>query len=325
MKHRPRRLRRSASIRKSVAETHLSTDDLIQPLFISEGKKVKDEIQSLPGQFRLSVDHCLEYIESALQLGIHQFILFPVISEDKKDSMATYSHRSDNFYLQAVAEIKTRFGDDITLISDVAMDPYSSDGHDGIVKDGHILNDETLIVLQKMSVAQAQAGFDVIGPSDMMDGRVEAIREALDDKGFRNVGIMSYTAKYASAFYGPFRDALDSKPKSGDKKSYQMDPANRREAFREASLDSSEGADYLMVKPAVHYMDIISDLKEQFELPVVCYHVSGECAMLLAAADKGWLDLDTALPETLISLKRAGSDLIITYFAVDYARKMSMT
>ncbi len=323
MKQRPRRLRRTASIRKSVSETHLSTDDLIQPLFIAEGKKVKDEIHSLPGQFRLSVDNCLEYIKSAFQLGIHQFILFPVVSEDKKDPMASYSHRSDNFYLQAVTEIKSRFGDDITLISDVAMDPYSSDGHDGIVKEGQILNDETLIVLQKMSVAQAQAGFDVIGPSDMMDGRVEAIREALDDKGFRNVGIMSYTAKYASAFYGPFRDALDSTPKSGDKKSYQMDPSNRREAIREASLDSNEGADYLMVKPAVHYMDIISDLKEHFDLPVVCYHVSGECAMLLAAAEKGWLDLDTALPETLIALKRAGSDLIITYFAVDYARQIS--
>jgi porphobilinogen synthase len=203
------------------------------------------------------------------------------------------------------------------------MDPYSSDGHDGIVKDGKILNDETLDVLQKMSVAQARAGFDVIGPSDMMDGRVAAIREALDKEGYSDIGIMSYTAKYASAFYGPFRDALDSAPKAGDKKSYQMDPANRREAFREASLDSSEGADYLMVKPALHYMDIISDLKVNFELPVVCYHVSGECAMLLAAAEKGWLDLESALPETLIALKRAGSDLIITYFAVDYARQVS--
>lgn len=323
MKQRPRRLRRTASIRKSVAETQLSTDDLIQPLFIAEGKNVRDEIQSLPGQFRLSVDNCLEYIELASNLGIHQFILFPVVSEDKKDIMATYSHRSDNFYLRAVAEIKDRFGEDVTLISDVAMDPYSSDGHDGIVKDGKILNDETLDVLQKMSVAQARAGFDVIGPSDMMDGRVAAIREALDKEGYSDIGIMSYTAKYASAFYGPFRDALDSAPKAGDKKSYQMDPANRREAFREASLDSSEGADYLMVKPAVHYMDIISDLKVNFELPVVCYHVSGECAMLLAAAEKGWLDLESALPETLIALKRAGSDLIITYFAVDYARQVS--
>lgn len=323
MKQRPRRLRRTASIRKSVAETQLSTDDLIQPLFIAEGKNVRDEIQSLPGQFRLSVDNCLEFIESASSLGIHQFILFPVVSEDKKDTMATYSCRSDNFYLRAVGEIKDRFGEDVTLISDVAMDPYSSDGHDGIVKEGKILNDETLDVLQKMSVAQARAGFDVIGPSDMMDGRVAAIREALDKEGFSDIGIMSYTAKYASAFYGPFRDALDSAPKAGDKKSYQMDPANRGEAFREASLDSSEGADYLMVKPAVHYMDIISDLKVNFELPVVCYHVSGECAMLLAAAEKGWLDLESALPETLIALKRAGSDLIITYFAVDYARQVS--
>jgi len=320
MIERPRRLRRTVSVRKGIAETQVTTNDLVQPIFLTEGSNVRDEISSLPGQFRMSVDHALQYIESAMNLGIHHFILFPVVSEDKKDKMATYSHDPNNFYLQGVSEIKKRFGAELTLVSDVAMDPYSSDGHDGIVQDGRILNDETLLVLQKMSMAQARAGFDVIGPSDMMDGRVLAIREALDEAGFTETGIMSYTAKYASAFYGPFRDALASAPKSGDKKSYQMDPANRREALREASIDYSEGADYIMVKPAVHYMDIISDLKKNFELPVVCYHVSGECAMLLAAAEKGWLDFETAMPETLIGLKRAGADLIITYFAVDFAK-----
>ncbi|NBC25137.1 MAG: porphobilinogen synthase [Bacteroidetes bacterium] len=322
MIHRPRRLRRTASIRRGISETRLSPDQLIQPLFIAEGQDIKDEIKSLPGQFRLSVDMAIAFVKEALEFGIHQFILFPVIPEDRKDQWATFSHAANNFYLKSATEIHRVFGDKVTLISDVAMDPYSSDGHDGIVAEGEILNDETLEVLQRMSVAQARAGFDIIGPSDMMDGRVAAIRDALDNEGFSNMGNMSYTAKYASAFYGPFRDALDSAPKDGDKKTYQMDPANRREAFREANLDLEEGADYLMVKPAVHYMDIISDLKHNFPLPIVCYHVSGECAMLLAAAEKGWLDLNTAIPETLLALKRAGADLIISYFALDYARQI---
>lgn len=320
MIERPRRLRRSESIRKSVAETTLTSDQLIQPIFIIAGEGVSDEIKSLPGQFRMSVDKIIPYVEHALSIGVHQFILFPVVAEENKDPRATYSYQSENFYLKAAGTLKKKFGDQLTLISDVAMDPYSSDGHDGIVENGKILNDETLEVLQQMAVAQAEAGFDVIGPSDMMDGRVWSIRQALDQAGYKDVGIMSYTAKYASAFYGPFRDALDSAPKSGDKKTYQMDPANRREALREARLDVEEGADYLMVKPAVHYMDIISDLKVNFMLPVVCYHVSGECAMLMAAAEKGWLDLTTGISETLLALKRAGADLIITYFAVDYAR-----
>lgn len=316
---RPRRNRRTEAIRSMVRETHLRPEQLIQPLFLADGRNVQSEISSLPGQYRLSLDHAIPFIASCIELGIHQIIMFPVIPEERKDQMATYSYAEDNFYLQAARQLKDHFGEDLCLISDVAMDPYSSDGHDGIVEDGKILNDETLEVLNKMAVAQAEHGFDIIGPSDMMDGRVASIRDALDDHRFTEVGIMSYTAKYASAFYGPFRDALDSAPKAGDKKTYQMDPANRREALREAELDALEGADYLMVKPALHYMDIISDLKETSHLPIVCYHVSGECAMLLAAAEKGWLDYETAMPETLLSLRRAGADVIITYFAKDYA------
>src|SRR6056297_1982953 len=322
MIERPRRLRRSDSIRRGVSETVLTTSQLIQPLFIIGGEGIRDEIKSLPGQFRMSLDVAIPYIKEALNLGIHQFILFPVVPDEKKDPLATYSYHSDNFYLESATQIREQFGDAVTIISDVAMDPYSSDGHDGIVIDGKIVNDETLEVLQKMAIAQAHAGFDLIGPSDMMDGRVLAIRQALDKEGYSDIGIMSYTAKYASAFYGPFRDALDSAPKSGDKKTYQMDPSNRREALREARLDCEEGADYLMVKPAVHYMDIISDLKVNFDLPVVCYHVSGECAMIMAAAEKGWLDLHEGVAETLLALKRAGADLIITYFAVDFAREI---
>jgi len=320
MKKRPRRLRRTASIRSGVAETIVRPDDLIQPIFVAEGEGVKDEIQSLRGQYRQSLDVIIPFVEKALDIGIHQFILFPIVSEDKKDALATYSHHEENFYLKTAENLKDKFGSDITLISDVAMDPYSSDGHDGIVEKGIILNDKTLTVLQRMAVAQSRAGFDIIGPSDMMDGRVKAIREALDKEGFTQIGIMSYTAKYASAFYGPFRDALDSAPKAGDKKTYQMNPANRLEAIREAFLDEDEGADYIMVKPAVHYMDVISDLKAETYLPVVCYHVSGECAMLQNATKNGLLDFNSALRETLISLKRSGADLIITYFAMDYAR-----
>lgn len=322
MIERPRRNRKSATIRHMVQETHLHTSQLIQPIFMIDGKDIKEEIKSLPGQFRLSLDHQFSFIDECMEHGIRQFILFPVVDESLKDQKATYSYAPENFYLMDVARIKERYGDEICLISDVAMDPYSSDGHDGIVRNGKILNDATLDVLAKMAVAQAQAGFDIIGPSDMMDGRVEAIRNALDEAGFKSVGIMSYTAKYASAFYGPFRDALDSAPKSGDKKTYQMDPANRREALREGRLDLQEGADYLMIKPALHYMDIISDLKATSDVPIVCYHVSGECAMLLAAAEKGWLKFDDAMPEVLLSLKRAGADIIITYFALDYAKLM---
>jgi len=319
MLRRPRRNRRSASVRGLVRETHLAPEHLVYPLFLVDGKKIKDEITSLPGNYRMSLDHILFEIEECLSYGLSSFMVFPAIPEKLKDKTATYSYSSKNFYLKAAKKIKKNFPE-ITLISDVAMDPYSSDGHDGLVKNGKILNDESLPILAKMAVAQAKAGFDIIGPSDMMDGRIQAIRTALDKKGFTETGIMSYTAKYASAFYGPFRDALDSAPKAGDKKTYQMDPCNQREALIEAELDTQEGADFLMVKPALNYLDVISLLKNNFELPIAAYHVSGECAMLLAAAEKGWLDYNIVMPETLLSLRRAGADVIITYFAKDYVR-----
>jgi len=302
-----------------IRETHLTTDHLIYPLFLVDGTNIKDEIASLPGNYRFSLDKLLVEIEECISLGLTNFILFPAVDEQLKDKTATYSYDPENFYLKAASAIKARFPE-CCLISDVAMDPYSSDGHDGLVEDGKILNDSTLPILGKMAVAQAQAGFDILGPSDMMDGRIGYIREALDLAGFTDTGIMSYTAKYASAFYGPFRDALESAPKSGDKKTYQMDPANKREALIEAELDTSEGADFLMVKPALNYLDVIHMLKENFELPIAAYHVSGECAMLIAAAQNGWLDYNQAMPETLMSIHRAGADVILTYFAKDFAK-----
>lgn len=324
MLNRPRRNRQSAAIRGMVRETQLNSNHLVQPLFLVDGKQLKTEIPSLPGTYRLSLDHALQEVEECLSLGINNFILFPAIPAKHKDKTATYSYQAENFYLKMALEIKARFPE-VCLISDVAMDPYSSDGHDGLVRGGKIVNDETLDILGKMAVAQAEAGFDLIGPSDMMDGRVGHIRKALDNAGFQDTGIMSYTAKYASAFYGPFRDALDSAPKNSadipkDKKTYQMDPANKREALREAALDTEEGADFLMVKPALHYLDVIAALKQNFDLPIVAYHVSGECAMLLAACRNGWLNYETAMPETLLSIHRAGADVIITYFAKDFAK-----
>jgi porphobilinogen synthase len=319
MLQRPRRNRVSAAIRGMVQETELSTDHLILPLFLEDGQGVKNEISSLPGTYRWSLDLLLKEIEECMTLGIRNFILFPAVPESLKDKTASYGCDPANFYLKAATEIKRLFPE-CSLTSDVAMDPYSSDGHDGLVEDGKILNDETLPILAKMAVAQAEAGFDLIGPSDMMDGRVRAIRQALDEAGFTETGIMSYTAKYASAFYGPFRDALDSAPKAGDKKTYQMNPANKRVALTEARLDTEEGADFLMVKPALNYLDIIHLLRENTQLPIAAYHVSGECAMLLAACQNGWLEYEKAMPETLLSIRRAGADAILTYFAKDYAK-----
>ena len=317
---RPRRNRQSEAIRSLVRETHLTPDHLVQPLFLVDGKNIREDIPSLPVSQRLSVDQVLREVEECLDLGVRSFMMFPAIPEALKDATATYSYHVDNFYLHAARQVKERYPE-ICLISDVAMDPYSSDGHDGLVRDGEILNDESLPILARMGVAQAQAGFDLLGPSDMMDGRVGFLRESLDEAGYTKTGIMSYTAKYASAFYGPFRDALDSAPKAGDKKTYQMDPANRREALIEARLDESEGADFLMVKPALHYLDVIKSLKDHSSLPIAAYHVSGECAMLVAACQNGWLDYETAMPETLLSLRRAGTDAIITYFAKDFAHQ----
>ena len=319
MLSRPRRNRKSETIRAMVRETSLDVSHLIFPLFMEDGKKIKREIKSMPGIFRWSPDLLLKEIEECMDLGIKAFDLFPSVNDALKDKKATYSYDPKNFYLKAFTEIKKRFPE-ACLISDVAMDPYSSDGHDGYVRNGEIINDETLPILAKMAIAQAQAGIDIVGPSDMMDGRVGFLRESLDQKGFTNVGIMSYTAKYASGFYNPFREALDSAPKSGDKKTYQMDPANRMEAVREAELDVLEGADFLMVKPALCYLDVILELKNNFELPIAAYNVSGEYAMLMAACQNGWLDFNKVMPEMLLSIRRAGADVILTYFAKEYAK-----
>lgn len=316
---RPRRNRKSEVIRSMVRETHLSPDHLIYPLFILQDDSKIEPIDSMPGQSRLGLSPLLKEIETSISMGIHSFVLFPAVDDRLKDPIASYSYAEENFYLESIRKIKEQFPD-VILMSDVAMDPYSSDGHDGLVQDGKILNDETLPILDRMAVAQAQAGIDIIGPSDMMDGRIGSIREALDGAGYQETSIMSYCAKYASAFYGPFRDALDSAPKSGDKKTYQMDPANRREASREAILDLEEGADYLMVKPALCYLDVIYDLKSQFDIPVTAYNVSGEYAMLKAASEKGWLDYDAAMVEMLLSMRRAGADGILTYMAKDFAQ-----
>lgn len=319
MLRRPRRNRVSGAIRSMVSETTVSPKNLIQPLFVIDGSNINNPIASLPGMAQLSIDNLLKEVESCLELGLTNFMLFPAVKESLKDAEASYSHNPRNFYLQAIRSIKQEFPE-TCLISDVAMDPYSSDGHDGLVVGDKIDNDRTLPILAAMSLAQCDAGIDILGPSDMMDGRVGYIREVLGDQGFNDVGIMSYTAKYASAFYGPFREALDSAPKKGDKKSYQMDPANKREAIREAELDMEEGADFLMVKPALHYMDVIHVLKEISNVPIAAYHVSGEFAMLKAAAQNGWLNYEQSLIETLISLRRAGSDVIITYGAKDFAK-----
>lgn len=323
MLRRPRRNRRTAAIRAMATETHLSVDHLVQPLFLVDGESIEQEVPSLPGSFRMSTDVALRQIESCMKLGLTRFIAFPAVDDQLKDKTATYSYQPDNFYLQAARTIKKEFPE-CCLISDVAMDPYNVDGHDGYVAEGEIQNDITLPILARMAIAQAEAGFDILGPSDMMDGRIAYLREALDSQGYTGTGIMAYTAKYASAFYGPFRDALDSAPTEADdiptdKKGYQMNPANKREALIEAALDTEEGADFLMVKPALNYLDVIHLLRENSQLPIAAYHVSGECAMLLAACRNGWLNYEQAMPETLLSIHRAGADVIITYFAKDYA------
>ncbi len=319
MNIRPRRNRKSAAIRAMVEETQLGPQHLIYPLFLKDGKNIREEVSSLPGNYRWSIDQLLPEFEKWMNMGIMTFDLFPAVDEHLKDQIGSYSYADENFYLHIIRTLKEKFPEAV-LMSDVALDPYSSDGHDGLVIDGKIVNDPTLDILGKMAVAQAQAGIDIIGPSDMMDGRVGFIRDELDAVGFQDVSIMSYTAKYASAFYGPFRDALNSAPKSGDKKTYQMNPANKREALIEAELDIAEGADFIMVKPALCYLDIIHLLKENFATPVTAYNVSGECAMVYAASKNGWLDYDRAVMEMLLSIRRAGADGILTYFAPDAAK-----
>jgi porphobilinogen synthase len=318
--HRPRRNRKSATIRKAIAETWLAPQHLVFPLFLLDGQQKKEPIQSMPGISRLSIDLILKEIESCLALGVSMFALFPAVEDSLKDKTASYSWARDNFYCRAISEIKKQFPEAI-LISDVAMDPYSSDGHDGFVESGKILNDRTLPILAKMALAQAEAGIDILGPSDMMDGRVGYLRDALDENGFSEVSIMSYTAKYASGFYGPFRDALASAPKFGDKKTYQMDIANVKEAKLEARLDEDEGADFLMVKPAMAYLDVIKTLAEQSVLPIAAYQVSGEYAMIKAASEKGWLSEEKVVPETLLAIRRAGASIILSYFAKQFAQQ----
>ncbi|MEZ7974742.1 MAG: porphobilinogen synthase [SAR324 cluster bacterium] len=314
--YRPRRLRRSAPIRGLVRETELSPRQLIYPMFVTEGKAVRENIDTMPGQFRLSTDELVRECEELYSLGIGGVNLFGYSIE--KDDLASKSYDSAGLVQRAVRAIKKAVPE-LCVQTDVALDPYTTHGHDGLVMNGKIVNDESVDVLCKMALSHAEAGADWIAPSDMMDGRVGAIRNALDVQGFSDVGILAYSAKYASCFYGPFRGALQSAPKSGNKKTYQMDPANTREALREISLDLDEGADVVMIKPALTYLDVIARVRDTFDVPVAAYNVSGEYAMVVAAAEKGWIDRDHAMMEMLLSIRRAGADMILTYFAKDAA------
>ncbi len=316
---RPRRNRKSAWVRAMARETWLSADHFIYPLFVHDGQGTQP-IASMPGCSRLSLDALYAEAEGALTDGVHAVVLFPAVDEALKTSRGEESHNPDGLVQRALKGLRARFPE-LTLMTDVALDPYSSDGHDGIVApDGRILNDETVEVLCKQALSQAEAGADIIAPSDMMDGRVGAIRQTLDAAGYTEVSIMAYTVKYASAFYGPFRDALDSAPKFGDKKTYQMDPANVREALREVESDEAEGADMVMVKPAGPFLDVIRAVREMTALPVAAYQVSGEYAMLKAASQNGWLDEKKVVLEALTGIRRAGADVILTYYARQAAR-----
>ena len=310
--HRPRRLRRLESIRGLVRETRLDAGMLIYPMFIVDGEGKREPIDSMPGQFRYSIDTCIEACRQNLELGIAAVNLFGYC-DDKNDD-ATGAYAADGLIPRAVAAIKAELPE-LCVQTDVALDPYTHHGHDGLVVGDEVVNDPTVDVLCRMALAHAAAGADWVAPSDMMDGRVGAIRRALDDKGYTHVGILAYSAKYASAFYGPFRGALKSAPKKGDKKSYQMDPANRREAMHEMQLDIEEGADVIMVKPALAYLDIIADARAAFDVPIAAYNVSGEYSMLMAAAEKGWVDADRGMLEMVTSIHRAGADMMLTYFA----------
>jgi len=312
--HRPRRNRKSGAIRKAIRETSLGPEHFIYPLFIHEAAG-DVAIGSMPGCYRYGASGLFAEIDRAVAAGVSMVVLFPAIEDASKDKVATESYNPNGLIPRRLRELKARWPE-LMLVTDVALDPYSSDGHDGIVApDGRILNDATIEVLCKQAVCQARAGADIIAPSDMMDGRVGAIRAALDNEGFTEVAILAYTAKYASAFYGPFREALDSAPRGGDKKTYQMDPANVREAIRELLLDEDEGADMVMVKPAGPYLDVIRALREETTLPIAAYQVSGEYAMLKAASQQGWLDERAVVLESLTAIRRAGADLILSYYA----------
>ena len=321
---RPRRNRKSSAIRSLVQENRLHPSNFILPLFVQDSAKAKTPIPSMPGQFRYNPDQLIQEALEAQKLGIPAVALFPAIDPNKKDESATESYNPKGFLPQVIRRLKKDVPD-LTIITDVAMDPYSSHGHDGIVRDGTILNDATLEVLGKMALCQAEAGTDVVAPSDMMDGRVFYLREILDQAGYEKVSILSYAAKYASAFYGPFRDALDSAPANStnvpkDKKTYQMNPANTEEAIREVLLDVEEGADMVIVKPGLPYLDIIQRLRSKVQVPLATYHVSGEYAMIYAAAKEGWLDLNSSMMESLLAFKRAGANMILTYFAKEACR-----
>jgi len=319
---RMRRNRRYDWSRRLVSENHLTVDDLIWPVFIHEGQNLREAVPSMPGVDRLSIDLLIDAVGEAVALGIPAVALFPATDPSKKTPEAEEALNADNLVCRAVRAIKQAHGEKIGVVCDVALDPYSSHGQDGLVRDGYVVNDETVEALQQQAVIQAQAGCDVIAPSDMMDGRVGAIRQALDDAGLPNTLIMSYAAKYASAFYGPFRDAVGSSANlgSGDKKTYQMDPANGDESLREVALDLAEGADMVMVKPGMPYLDIVHRVKETFGAPTYAYQVSGEYAMLTAASQNGWVDHNRTVLESLLSFKRAGADGILTYFAIEAAR-----
>jgi porphobilinogen synthase len=320
--HRPRRLRRTESLRSMVQENYLTVNDLIHPVFVMEGENIKQEIPSMPNCYRYSLDSLLKEIQEIDDLGINAIALFPLIEQAKKDNKGKESYNPEGLVQRIVRVIKAEIPR-ITVITDIALDPYSVYGHDGIVKDGEILNDETVEVLVKMAQSHAEAGADIVAPSDMMDGRIGAIRMALDKEGWINTGILAYSAKYASAYYGPFRDALESAPQFGDKKTYQMDYANGKEAIKEVALDIKEGADMVMIKPALAYLDIIRRVRDYTNLPVVAYNVSGEYSMIKAASQRGWIDEDQVVLETLTSMKRAGADLILTYFAKQVAQRLT--
>lgn len=316
---RPRRNRKSKAVREMLSETKLSVSDFVYPVFIMDGNNKEEEIPSMPGITRKTIDVLLSELEEVVKLGILAIAPFPAIAEELKDSKATLSYADDGLVQRAIRQIKEKFPQ-LLVMTDIALDPFNADGHDGIVSaTGEILNDETVEVLCKMAVSHGKAGADFVCPSDMMDGRIGAIREALDGAGLENTSIMAYSAKYASAFYGPFRDALGSAPKAGDKKTYQMDPANVREAMLEVSLDIEEGADAVMVKPALPYLDVLSKVADTFDIPVSAYQVSGEYAMIVAAAQNGWLDRKAVVLESLLSIKRAGARFIWTYFAKEAA------
>ena len=316
---RPRRLRTSSAIRALVAENSLSVNDLMTPLFILEGEGQQKEIPSMPGYYKKSLDLTVEDVKELYAMGLKSVLLFVQVDDSLKDNSGTEAINPKGLMQQAVRAIKDAVPE-MLVMTDVALDPYSSYGHDGIVEDGKIVNDPTVDVLAEMALSHARTGADFVAPSDMMDGRIKSIRKRLDEEGFEDTGIMSYSAKYASSFYGPFRDALDSAPGFGDKKTYQMNPANAIEGVKEALLDIEEGADMVMVKPGLPYLDMVHRVKQVSEVPVSVYHVSGEYAMIKAAAAKGWIDEDTAIMESLLSFKRAGADLIATYFSRDAVR-----